>query len=292
MKRTILLTAVKIVAVCLIVVGIFVLMYPTMTDMVYQRKVYRQKEIFYSTYSENETEQSKTDQLYEELVYQNKRLYQTEQSSLSDPFSYEQAEYDLGDYGLEDNVIGFVSIPKIDVELPLILGASEENLALGAAHLTNTSYPVGGENTNCVIAAHRGFSKTAMFRNLDELSVGDEIYITNFRETLTYRVSETLLILPCDVDELKIIRGKDMVTLFTCAPYRSNTHRLLVRCERVYNDDLPIAESCADIQRQSEIKLWIGSEYVHVPIWCFVIAAVLIIVIASCVIIRRVVKKH
>ena len=96
-----------------------------------------------------------------------------------------------------------------------------------------TSYSIGGENTNCVLAAHRGSSRAAMFRDIEKLEIGDEIYIQNFRETLTYRVAELRVISPTDVQELLIQPGRDLVTLITCHPYRHNYQRYVVYCERV-----------------------------------------------------------
>ena len=121
----------------------------------------------------------------------------------------------------------------MEVELPILLGANTENMKEGAVHLTETSYPVGGENTNCVLAAHRGSSRAAMFRDIEILEIGDEIIIRNFRETLTYRVAELRVISPTDVQELLIQPGRDLVTLITCHPYRHNDQRYVVYCERV-----------------------------------------------------------
>ena len=102
----------------------------------------------------------------------------------------------------------------------------------GAVHLTETSYPIGGENTNCVIAAHRGYSKTAMFRDIEALEVGDPVYIENFREELEYEVVKTKVIAPSDIEEILIQKGKDMLTLITCHPYRHNHKRYVVFCEK------------------------------------------------------------
>lgn len=123
------------------------------------------------------------------------------------------------------------------VELPILLGANDENLEKGAAHLTETSYPIGGQNTNCVLAAHRGYNRAAMFRDIEKLEIGDEIHILNFRETLTYRVAELRVISPTDVEELLIQEGRDLVTLVTCHPYRYNYQRYVVYCERVLPQD-------------------------------------------------------
>ncbi len=170
--------------------------------------------------------------LYRELIRHNEALYQTGQSAFVEPFSYEQPEVDLSSNGLENNVIEFISIEKMDIRLPILLGANEENMKKGAAHLTNTSYPVGGGNTNCVLAAHRGYSRTAMFRDIELLEPGDKVVIENFRERLTYRVEETKVIDPEEIDEVLIQEGKDMVTLITCHPYGENRQRYVVYCTR------------------------------------------------------------
>lgn len=105
-------------------------------------------------------------------------------------------------------------------------------MALGAAQLTETSYPVGGVNTNSVLAAHRGYSKTAMFRDIEQLEVGDEVVIENFREVLRYKVFEIAIVNPTETDKLLIRPGEDMITLLTCHPYGSNEKRYLVYCRR------------------------------------------------------------
>ena len=93
-----------------------------------------------------------------------------------------------------------------------------------------------------MIAAHRGYAKTAMFRNIEKLETGDEIYIENFRERLVYKVAETRVIDPADIDQLLIQEGRDLVTLITCHPYRHNYQRYVVFCERVLRDTEIVTE--------------------------------------------------
>lgn len=227
-------------ALLLFLAGLAVLLYPVFTNWRYGQEVRRQKQDFEQRIeeaAENMPEADETtlpfEELYQELKRRNQELYEEKQKDLKDPFSYEQPAIDLTEYGLEGNIIGFVSIPKMEVELPILLGANTANMREGAVHLTETSYPVGGENTNCVLAAHRGSSRAAMFRDIEELAIGDEIYIQNFRETLTYRVAELRVISPTDVQDLLIQPGRDLVTLITCHPYRYNYQRYVVYCERV-----------------------------------------------------------
>ncbi len=215
-------------AILLFAAGLSLLVFPVISDWLYERDVQRQKDAFENMSGTD----SRLEALYQELLRQNKKLFEEKQKNLTDPFSYSQPSIDLSGYGLDDNIIGFVSIPKMDVELPILLGANEENMRKGAVHLTETSYPIGGDNTNCVLAAHRGYSRTAMFRDIELLEKGDEIFIENFRQTITYQVEETVVISPTDVDKLLIQPGKDMVTLITCHPYRHNYQRYVVYCRR------------------------------------------------------------
>lgn len=218
-------------AVCLLMAGAALLLFPVITDWMYRDRTEGEYRDFMQ-WSRSDAEPDSLEQLYRELVRRNEELYADGQQDLDDPFSYQQPEVDLSAYGLEGNIIGFVSIEKMGVRLPILLGASEENMKQGAAHLTNTSYPVGGRNTNCVLAAHRGYSRTAMFRDIELLEPGDEVVIENFRETLVYEVTETKVIAPDEIQEVLIQEGKDMVTLITCHPYRENRQRYVVYCER------------------------------------------------------------
>ncbi len=164
----------------------------------------------------------------------NDRIWCEKQEGLSDPWAYEQPSFVLGDYGLENEVFGVISIPALELEMPLYLGATQRHMADGAAHLSQTSLPIGGENTNCVIAGHRGYNGAAYFRYVTELQTGDEVIITNLWETLTYKVTGTQIILPNEVESILIQEDRDMVTLLTCHPYASGgRQRFLVFCDRV-----------------------------------------------------------
>ena len=163
----------------------------------------------------------------------NDRIWREKQTGLCDPWAYEQPSFVLGDYGLNNEVFGVISIPALELEMPLYLGATQQHMADGAAHLSQTSLPIGGKNTNCVIAGHRGYSGAAYFRYVTELQTGDEVIITNLWETLTYKVTWTQIIMPNDVKSILIQEGRDMITLLTCHPYASGgKQRFLVFCER------------------------------------------------------------
>lgn len=176
--------------------------------------------------------------LLEAIQEYNERIYLEEQEELCDPWSYQQPSFTLGDYGLENEVFGVISIPKLDLEMPLYLGATYQHLADGAAHLSQTSLPIGGNNTNCVIAGHRGWKGASYFRYITDLKPGDQVIITNLWERLTYEVTETKIIQPNDVEKIHIQEDRDLITLLTCHPYASGgKQRYLVFCDRVYEQE-------------------------------------------------------
>ena len=173
------------------------------------------------------------EQLWLAMEAYNQQIWAEKQSGLCDPWAYEQPSFTLGEYGLDDEIFGVISIPALELEMPLYLGATYQHMADGAAHLSQTSIPIGGENTNAVIAGHRGWGGAAYFRYVTELKPGDEVIITNLWGTLTYRVAETQIIWPHEVQKILIQKGRDLLTLLTCHPYASGgRQRYLVICER------------------------------------------------------------
>lgn len=172
-------------------------------------------------------------ELWEDMLRYNQNIATQGQSGLSCAYDYQKVSFHLVDYGLPDEIFGVLSIPAIDLEMPIYLGATEKHMADGAAHLSQTSLPIGGIDTNCVIAGHRGYGGASYFRYLDRLHVGDQVSITNLWETLTYRVCEIRIIDPSDVEEILIQPGRELLTLLTCHPYASGgRQRYVVYCER------------------------------------------------------------
>lgn len=126
-----------------------------------------------------------------------------------------------------------VRVPAIDVDLPVRHGTGTDALASGLGHLYGTALPVGGPHTHAVLSGHTGMSNATMLDRLTELTIGDLIHVHALGDTLTYRVDQILVVRPDQTDELERIDGHDYLTLFTCTPYGSNSHRLLVRGERI-----------------------------------------------------------
>lgn len=132
-------------------------------------------------------------------------------------------------------MIGYVSIDKIKVELPIYYGTSDETLNIASGLLEGTSFPVGGEGTHAVLSAHRGLPSSKLFTDLDKIEVGDTFVIKVFDMIMTYEVDQILIVKPNEVDSLAINPKEDYVTLMTCTPYGINSHRLLVRGHRIEN---------------------------------------------------------
>ena len=136
---------------------------------------------------------------------------------------------DVGGTGM----IGYVTIPKISQELPIYHGTADSVLSFAAGHFQGTSLPIGGENTHCVISAHRGLPSAVLFTHLDRMEIGDLFTFTVLDRTLTYEVDQIRIVEPNDTSLIQIEDGKDYCTLLTCTPYGINTQRLLVRGHQI-----------------------------------------------------------
>lgn len=230
--------------------GLFYAIYPVITGMALIHKSHITVENFIHTIpanlpenteppdnAGNESKEPTIETPYPELLAAmkayNERIFLEGQSNLVDTWSYTKPSFDLTKYGIDNGVIGVLIIPSINLEMPIYLGATYDHMAHGAAHLSQTSLPIGGENTNCVIAGHRGWQGAPFFLNLDKICIGDEITVTNLWETLTYCVCEIRVIEPNDIDAVLIQPGRDMLTLVTCHPYASGgRYRIIVYSER------------------------------------------------------------
>ena len=216
-------------AALLAVAGVCVMLWPVVTGHTLQTNA--------DEAVQNFLEERKPEQQYPELLADlqdyNRQLYAEKQCNLTDLKACETPAADLVAYGIEDEIIGVLEIPAMELTMPVYLGASDDHLAAGAAVLGNTSAPIGGDNTNCVIAGHRGWKGADYFQHIDRLQVGDTVKLTNLWETLTYTVTDIEIIQPHEVDKIKIQPSRDLLTLITCHPYASGgKQRYVVYCER------------------------------------------------------------
>ena len=220
-----------LLAALLVVVGLCVLLWPVFTGHRLQADADEAAQAF--------LEERKPEQSYPELLATlqdyNQRIYAEKQSDLTSLEACEEPAVDLAAYDVGDEIIGVLEIPTMELTMPVYLGASDEHLALGAAVLGSTSAPIGGDNTNCVIAGHRGWRGADYFRHIDRLQVGDTVQLTNLWETLTYTVTDIQIIQPHEVEKIKIRPHRDLLTLLTCHPYASGgKQRYVVVCEKKY----------------------------------------------------------
>lgn len=180
-----------------------------------------------------------------------------------------------------DGVMGYVEIPKISVYLPIYHGTSDDVLEKGVGHIQNTSVPVGGNSTHSVLTGHTGLPNAELFTRLDELAIGDIFYIHVLGDVLTYKVFETKVILPDKIDELQILNGKDYVTLVTCTPYGVNSHRLLVKAERVEYEEYSVTKSTTDEEKKNTKKESSSKHYYLTGTQIGIVLLVLILIIIS-----------
>lgn len=218
-----------VLATLLAVAGICVMLWPVVTG--YRLQANTDEAV------QNFLEERKPEQKYPELLAAlreyNQRIYAEKQCNLVDLEACEEPAADLTAYGIEDEIIGVLEIPAMELTMPVYLGASDAHLAAGAAVLGNTSAPIGGNSTNCVIAGHRGWKGADYFRHIDRLAVGDTITLTNLWKTLTYTVADIQIIQPHEVEKIKIKPNRDLLTIITCHPYASGgKQRYVVYCER------------------------------------------------------------
>ena len=222
-----------LLAVLLAVAGICVMLWPVFTGHRLQSNAATAVQEFLAEHDEPEQQYP---ELLADLQAYNQRIYAEKQSGLVDLEACEEPAADLNAYGIDDEIIGVLEIPAMEVTMPVYLGASDTHLAAGAAVLGNTSAPIGGANTNCVIAGHRGWRGADYFRHIDKLAVGDTVTLTNLWETLTYTVADIQIIQPHEVEKIKIQPDRDLLTLLTCHPYASGgKQRYVVFCERTEN---------------------------------------------------------
>lgn len=232
----------KRISYLIFLIGLTILMYPQVMKLIAdtenRQQLVQYEEIIKTINKEEIKEDLEVFQEYNNSVVENTEVY-------VDPFIEEviPEEPQTTKVIKNNGAFGYLEIPKIQEILPIYLGATEANLAKGVAQMESTSIPIGGMGTNSVIAGHRGYYGADMFRHLDQLEVGDRIYIYTLGMTLAYEVTGSEVIHPYQTEKLEIEPGKDQVTLLTCTPYRVSTHRLIIHTRRIPNDGKVIGDN-------------------------------------------------
>ena len=224
-------SASTIALVAIFFVGLCILLYPTVSD-------------FW-----NEKRQSQAIMNYDDLIvnlkpedyteyFRKADEYNRKLKRISAPFIGHSAIADDYYSTLDvngDGMMGYITIEKIKVQLPIYHGTSDKVLNSAVGHVEGSTLPVGGESTHCVLSAHRGLPSAKLFTNLDKLEEGDIFTIRILNQTFTYQVDQILIVLPNKIDDMYVVNGEDYCTLLTCTPYGINTHRMLVRGTRIEN---------------------------------------------------------
>lgn len=218
---------ITVLIVLVMIAGIGLLLYPTISEK--WNAMHQSRAI--SGYS-NQLKTTDVGELKKirdiAIKYNEELLSKTDRYNLSDE---EMEEYmstlDVAGSG----IMGYITIPKIEVELPIYHTTDEAVLQIGVGHITGTSLPVGGESTHAVLSGHRGLPSAKLFTRLDELGVGDTFFLHVLDKVLVYQVDNINIVLPDEANVIDIVEGKDYCTLITCTPYGVNTHRMLVRGE-------------------------------------------------------------
>ena len=214
-----------------LIIGLLFLIYPSAADYWNNFHQYRAIMDYADQVARMSTDEYRA---YIEAAHEyNRKLSQT-------GIVWESGKGDLTEYEsllnfTDSGNMGYIDIPKIHIKLPIYHGISDEVLQRSIGHLPETSLPVGGESSHCVLSGHRGLPSAKLFSDLDKLVEGDVFTLSILNETYSYEVDRIRVVMPTDLSELKIIPGQDLCTLVTCTPYGVNTHRLLVRGHRVAN---------------------------------------------------------
>lgn len=219
----------------LFLIGLSILLYPTFSNL---WNTWRNDQLI-SEYSQSIQEIPEAD--YSEM-WEAAREYnrQHTENVIIDVFDKEnEKEYEMShpyDVLLDpsgNGIMGYINIPKINIQLAIYHGVGEHSLENGVGHIEGTSLPIGGESTHAVLSAHRGLPQAKLFTDLDQMEIGDTFFITVLDQKIAYQVDQIKTVLPEETDDLAIVKGEDYCTLVTCTPYGVNSHRMLVRGKRV-----------------------------------------------------------
>ena len=262
------------ILIVILLVGVGLMLYPTISSMYVKWQAQQEINKFVAQVEGIEGEDYTA-------FWEAAEAYNAALAAAGNQFSLEEEEkeeiYAYLDE-LDENMLGYISIPAIDVNLPLYRGTSEKQLQSGVGWWIGTSLPTGGESTHCVITGHTGLVKGKMFDDVDQLEIGDTFTLKVLDRTLTYEVDQILIVDPDDFEDLEIVPGEDYVTLYTCYPVGVNTHRLLVRGHRI---ETPEDETTSTS---------IASAVSKIPMW--MIIAILLLILLLILLMWRVLRRR
>lgn len=258
---------INIALVVLLVVGVGLLLYPTVSDWWNSNR--QTQAIVSYTQAVDETSVQQQESMLADARAYNEELADHVSNGALDEQTKARYESLLDITGT--GIMGYVEIPSLNCSLPIYHGTDEGVLQVAVGHLEWTSLPVGGPGTHSAISGHRGLPSAKLFTNLDKLVEGDMFELHVLGETLVYEVDQIRIVEPTDITELAVQEGQDLCTLVTCTPYGINTHRLLVRGHRV--DAAGYTAVPADAVRVDATQVAVA---VAVPLAVAVVAALLV----------------
>ena len=225
----------KVGLVLIFTLGLGILLYPIVSNLL--MNIFQTTAIQEYNYTVEQMQQDRIEEILSEARIYNEQFKNT---IVVDPFSQEAENNKNSEYNEIlniDGTMGYIEIPKINVNLPIFNGTSEEVLKRGVGHIETTPLPIGGEGNHSVLSAHRGLPSAKLFTDLDKLEVDDVFMIKMLTEILVYKIDQITVVEPTDTQYLQAEDGQDYITLITCTPYAINTHRLLVRGTRIDTDE-------------------------------------------------------
>ena len=225
----------KVGLVLIFTLGLGILLYPIVSNLL--MNIFQTTAIKEYNYTVEQMKQDRIEEILSEARIYNEQFKNT---IVVDPFSQEAENNKNSEYNEIlniDGTMGYIEIPKINVNLPIFNGTSEEVLKRGVGHIETTPLPIGGEGNHSVLSAHRGLPSAKLFTDLDKLEVDDVFMIKMLTEILVYKIDQITVVEPTDTQYLQAEDGQDYITLITCTPYAINTHRLLVRGTRIDTDE-------------------------------------------------------
>ena len=279
MKRPVVIVLIAV----FLLAGMAFILYPTLSD--YWNKLHQSSSIVDYAKAVNAFEDDTFDEMWEMAVRYNEQVYDRSRGFyVEDPI-----EYDSVLNVTENGMMAYIDIPKINVHLPIFHTVEEGVLQSNAGHVESSSLPVGGENSHCVISGHTGLPSARLFTDLDMIHEGDVFTINTLGVILTYEVDQVIIVLPWELDELRIVPGMDYCTLITCTPYGVNSHRLLIRGHRIETTVEQKEEAEKTVEQA--YKKTVEPFYIAVGVVAVIVLVIIIFIVVRVAVNRSAAKK-
>lgn len=233
----------------IILIGLAIVLYPIFSNILMSKTQTKVISTYDEMISNMEKEQIEAEKekarLYNERLSSENAIKIDMENGEDENLSYMNV-LNIGD------IMGYISIPKIEAYLPIYHGTSENVLQSGVGHVESSSFPIGEKNSHTVLAGHSGLVRAKIFDQINKLKEDDMFFIYMFDEVFAYKINQIKVVLPDNTQDVQIVNGKEYVTLLTCTPYAINSHRLLVRGERIEGYVPPVEGENENISETKE----------------------------------------